>query len=157
MLRCFEILGCGVSPENRLTEREMPESSDSQSAFQLWFFSKSWHRSKSTRFLAKCAPLPPSFFLSVFLSCAHLFSMCPVVWKRPDQSRADVTHQSISFHSVSFVARFIFPLVNSTTGCLQVSVFSAREGSSHVGHWLECSKWVTEWRPGFLFCSFHHF
>lgn len=46
--------------------------------------------------------------------------------------------------------RFIFPLVNSTTGCLQVSVFSTRRAPSHVGHWLECSKWVTEWRQCFF-------
>lgn len=98
---CFEILGCGVSPQNRLTEDEMPDSSDWQSAFQLWFYSQKLasQQIQQNTLLSKMCATPP-----FFLSCAHLFSMCPVVWKRPDRWR----YPSISFHSVSFVRVLFF-------------------------------------------------
>lgn len=84
----------------------------------------------------------------------HSFSLVPICSPcaqsgERGQTRAALTLPINQSHLAA--RRFSFPPVNSTTGCLQVSVFSTRKASSHVGHWLECSEWVTEWPRCSLF------
>lgn len=82
----------------------------------------------------------PASTCSLFDQWIHLLSMCRIQWSSQTTAALRYPLINLIWHSIVF---FFFPLVNSSTAVIR-SVYFPLAGLSHVGHWLECTKWVTE-------------
>lgn len=79
----------------------------------------------------------PTFRRCLFVPWIELLYMCRNHWC------SQSTTAPINQCHLTQSCFFLFPLINSSAAVIR-SVYFPHAGLSYVGHWLECTKWVTD-------------